>query len=100
MSSFFVLLTGFTLWLAVFIPAFYPGRLILFADALRHFIYTNYFLNNLSRGVFPMWDPFHAWGRPDDFAVRTIGEFNPFLNLIPLLDHLGLSFSPAYFIFR
>lgn len=46
-----------------------------------------------------MWNPFNVWGRPDDFGMRMIGEFNPFLYLIALLNLIGLNFSLAYYIY-
>jgi len=85
----------FVLWACVFYILF-DGRHIFYADAGRNFVYSNYFTSHLMRGVFPMWDPFNFWGRPDDFAVRVIGEFNPFLLICAFITKLGISFTNAY----
>jgi len=93
---------------AFFVPAvlwiisfhhFYSGKIVLYADASRNFIYTNYFFNNLKRGVFTLWNPFYAWGRPDYYGQRQIGEFNPFLYLSLILNQAGMPFALAYFIY-
>ena len=89
----------FALWVYSFRGFYSSGEFILFNDAQRTFTLINHFLSHITRGVFPVWNPFNAWGRPDDFNMRIIGEFNPFLYLIGCLTHLGLSFSLAYFIF-
>jgi len=90
----------FFLWFYSF-SGFYSLKsgLKILADASRAFTYTNYFFNNLLRGVYPMWNPYNVWGRPDDFSVRIIGEFNPFLYIIPALTSLGAPFSFAYFLY-
>jgi hypothetical protein len=90
----------FGLWTYAFRSFYRPGQgLILLADARRAFISINYYLNHLLRGVYPMWGPFNTWGRPDDFAVRIIGEVNPFLYVVPLLEACGVPLALAYFIF-
>jgi len=92
---FYILSCGLFLYL---IHAFYGnGYLNLFVDAKVNFIYTNYFLNHLMSGVYPFWTPFSSWGRPDDFLTHVIGEFNPFLYTIAVLQKLGMTFSMAYF---
>ena len=75
---------------------FNKGHLNLFEDAKDICIYMNYFLNHMTRGVYPFWNPFSSWGRPDDLLVRMIGEFNPFLYMIAVLQKLGMGFSIAY----
>jgi hypothetical protein len=75
------------------------GHLNLYQDAKTNCIYTNYFLNNIMRGVYPFWNPFTSWGRPDDLLARMMGDFNPFLYLIVLFEKLGLRFSLAYFMY-
>ncbi len=87
------------LWIRNFLHFYSNGELKLIIDARICYIYNNFFLNNIVRGVYPFWNPFCNWGRPDDFGARMNGEFNPFLYLIVLLKGLGCSFSFAYFIY-
>lgn len=91
-------LLPFVLWLYYF-RAFYATKFVLIIDATKSFIYTNYYLNNIGRGVYPAWNPFNAWGRPDDFNVRLIGELNPFLYLVLLLNRLGVPVPTAYSLY-
>lgn len=94
-SAFFV---PAVLWIISF-HNFYSGKIVLYSDVSRNFIYTNYFFNNLRRGIFPLWNPFYAWGRPDYFGQRQIGEFNPFLYISLMLNQAGMSFALSYFIY-
>ncbi len=86
------------LWLFLF-KNFFLGHLKLIVDAHICFIYTNHYFNHLLRGVFPLWNPFNVWGRADDFGMRMIGEFNPFLYLIAVLRVMGVSFNNAYSLY-
>ena len=88
----------FLLWIYLF-RGFYPERLLLPRDGWQAYNYVNFYIHNIARGVFPLWNPFFALGRPNDLHLRTIGEFNPFFYLIVFFNHLGLSFSLSYFIF-
>jgi hypothetical protein len=63
------------------------------------FISNHYFLQNLARGVFSFWNPFNAWGRPEDFILQMNGVYNPFLLLPLALQFLGLSFIAAYKVY-
>ncbi|OGX05390.1 MAG: hypothetical protein A2Z88_00705 [Omnitrophica WOR_2 bacterium GWA2_47_8] len=92
-------LSAFVIWLTAY-RGFYPGHLIMGSgDAKRNAMYINYYLNNIWRGVYPMWNPFNVWGRPDFYSPRMIGEFNPFFHLIYILEKIGFSFGVAYYIF-
>ncbi len=53
-------------------------------------------VENYMRGVFPLWDPFLFWGRPDNIDSRFVGEFNPFLWLYAIFSWLGVSPPSAY----
>ncbi len=65
---------------------------------MDYYFLIKYYMENLIRGVFPMWDPFLFWGKADDLDMRFIGEFNPFLWLYPLFLKLGFA-PPQSFIF-
>lgn len=94
-SAFFV---PAILWMISF-HHFYSGKIVLYADASRNFIYTNYFFNHLKRGIFPLWNPFYAWGRPDYYGQRQTGELNPFLYVSLILNQIGMSFALSYFVY-
>jgi len=58
-----------------------------------------HYMDNLSRGVFPMWDPFYSWGRLDNIDLRFIGEFNPFLWVYAALSHTSLSPMSSFAVY-
>src|SRR5277367_4150351 len=87
----------FAIFLFLIHDFYNKGQLNLFEDAKVNCIYTNYFLNNIIRGVYPFWNPFTSWGRPDDLLSRMMGDFNPFLYSISIFQKLGMRFSLAYF---
>jgi len=89
----------FLLWTYAYRTFYAFGQVRLIVDAHICFFYTNYYMNHITRGVYPMWNPFNIWGRPDEFGMRMIGEFNPFLYVIPLLQLIGVSFTLSYFIY-
>ncbi len=99
-NQIFLYTLPFGLWAYAF-RTFYSAQtgLKLVADARLVFVAINTYLNNLLRGVYPMWNPYNVWGRPDEHVMRAIGELNPFYYVILLLKTMGLSFSLAYFIF-
>ncbi len=53
----------------------------------------------LSQGEYPLWDPFHFWGCPEDYPILNYGQLNPFLYLALLLYKLGCPFPTAFFIY-
>ncbi|MCD4781261.1 MAG: hypothetical protein K8S27_12045 [Candidatus Omnitrophica bacterium] len=75
------------------------GHIKLIVDAQVCYRYTEYFFHHIGRWVYPLWDPYHAWGRPDDFGVRMIGECNPLTYIISLMRGVGANFSTAYACF-
>jgi hypothetical protein len=93
-----VWLLTFLLWLDCY-RGFYPGTLLISADSPWYFERIKYYLENITRGVYPFWDPFYFWGRPGDLAMRFIGEFNPLLFIIIIFQALGLSFAFSYFLY-
>ncbi|MBF0595107.1 MAG: hypothetical protein HQL22_09075 [Candidatus Omnitrophica bacterium] len=44
-----------------------------------------YHFGYLAKGIFPLWDPFRAWGWPDIYDVRFFGDLNPFYLIVPFL---------------
>jgi hypothetical protein len=99
MISFLYFFLPSLLWVRYFLHFYSKGELKVVVDAQVCYIYNNYFLNAITRGEYPFWNPFVSWGRPDDFGARMNGEFNPFLYVIVLCQKAGCSFSLAYFIY-
>lgn len=89
---------SFSLWIYCF-RGFIFNKLTLVADALPYFGHFKFYLENLSKGVFPLWDPTRNVGVPNEFFLRRIGEFNPFYLIILILDKIGFSYREAYLIF-
>jgi hypothetical protein len=96
--EFFLLVIPFVCWIFCF-RYFFTGHLQLEADAISYADHIGFYTDNLSRGVFPLWDP--AWfnGVPYHFFLRRIGEVNPFLLLIVVLKWFGVSSANSYLIF-
>ncbi len=89
----------FIIWGYAF-RSFYSAAkgLLIMADARLAFTFLNHYLNQVLRGVYPFWNPFNAWGRPDDHVVRNFAELNPAWYLIPFLKQCGLPTSLAFFV--
>jgi hypothetical protein len=94
-----VLLPLAAVW-GYFFHAFYVhNHLILGPDAQTACSSANYFLHQISRGIFQTWKPYTEWGRPDDFIIQVYGELNPFLLTVAFLERLGFPFFISYFIY-
>ncbi|MFA5088286.1 MAG: hypothetical protein WC552_04555 [Candidatus Omnitrophota bacterium] len=87
---------SFALWIFLF-RGFLFGNLDVSSDAIPYYEHTRFYLENLKQGVFPLWNPTWDGGSTNDFFLRRIGDYNPFLLLILLLNSLGLSFYSSYF---
>jgi len=89
---------AFLIWIFAFRHfIFTPSRLINDAGSYYEQI-TNY-LYNLSHGIYPLWNPPFEYGNPNEFFLRRIGSFNPFLFLILFLDRLGIPHFLSYNLF-
>jgi len=78
---------------------FLSGQLALTGDAISYYNHIKFYVENISRGVYPLWDPLWNSGVPNSFFLRRIGEFNPFLNIIIFFKTFGLIFWLSYLIF-
>ncbi|MCA9398263.1 MAG: hypothetical protein KC618_00830 [Candidatus Omnitrophica bacterium] len=87
-----------SLWIFLF-SDFFSGHLRLIGDAIPYYENTKFYLDQLGRGVMPLWDHTRNGGAPYEFFLRRIGEFNPFYFFIIILSKLGLSFYHAYATF-
>jgi len=76
------------LWLWMFVVRYGTASIDIHGDMFYQLI--RYFMDNLTRGVFPMWDPMGSWGVVDEIDQRFFGEYNPFLWIYSLLTFLGI----------
>jgi len=97
-SLFILFFLSFLLWIFAF-RGFLFNKLALVGDARAYFEHFHFYLDNIGRGVFPMWETARASGVPIEFFLRRIGEFNPLFFLILTLNKIGLSFTSSYLIF-
>lgn len=86
------------LWLFSF-RGFLTRKLLLIADAFPYYEHTKFFVDNLSRGVIPLWDPTWRCGVPNEFFLRRMGEFNPVYLLMLFADKWGVNADSSYFSF-
>lgn len=92
-----VFLTGAVCWVAFVHPFIFSG--IQYFDARVNSAYINYFLNAISAGVYPAWDPYNFFGRPDGLFGRLSGDNNPFLFIVLVLQKAGVDYPKAYSLF-
>lgn len=91
------LLTGsIALWFLVF-AQYLTGAPAMTRHGVDYYFIIKHYMDNLMQGVFPLWDPYGGWGRPDEVDLRFIGEFNPFLWVYAVLRWLHIS-SPVAFL--
>ena len=97
---FFIVLffSAFILWMFCF-RGFLLNRLALTFDAISYYDHIKYFVDNISRGIYPLWDPAWNCGVANEFFLRRFGAYNPFFLLISLFTNLGFSYPQAYLLF-
>ena len=93
-----IFFVSFLIWY-LSLRGFFFSELGLIKDASVYYEHFEFYLNNLSRGVFPLWDTTRASGIPTSLFLRRIGEFNPIFIVLLVLDKAGLSFTHAYLTF-
>ena len=94
----FWIVSSFIIWIFVFF-GFLSSKLALVEDSISYYEHTKFFVENIVKGVFPLWDPFWFHGASNDFFLRRIGAFNPFYFIILLFESLGISYTLAYLCF-
>ena len=72
------------------------GRFFLGGDNTDCFYWFIYHFKNLLRGVYPLWNPFKAWGSLDYIDTQYIGICNPISMIIPFLLFFGVKAYWAY----
>jgi len=78
---------------------FFAGEISIFADASAFFEHAKYFLDQIFKGIYPLWDPTRDAGIPNEIFLRRIGSYNPFYLLVKLGQLLGIPFRFSYFSF-
>jgi hypothetical protein len=68
-------------------------------DAMAYYDHFRTFILNIRHGTYPLWDPARDSGTINEFALRRIGEFNPFYGILTILSFVIPSFDNAYNIF-
>ena len=94
----FLVLVPFFIWLISW-WGFISGKFALGTDAFYYFWDSRYFFDNISRGVYPLWNPDYSGGVPWSFFLRRLGEFNPFYWTITLFKSLGIGALHAHLAF-
>lgn len=95
-----ILLIGLTaiLWCYLF-RSFLNGNVPLQGDAYAYLGHIRFYLENIMRGVYPLWNPWEGHGTTDEFFLRRIGEYNPFFWAIVFLNKSGIPFVMAHRLF-
>lgn len=91
----FLMGVSFFVWVLSF-KGFLFGQLSLAFDAGPYYGHTKFFIYNLAKGVFPLWDPTWVNGAPNEFFLRRMGDVNPLYLVMTLLYKLGLPFTFTY----
>ncbi len=97
-STTFWIFFAFIVWIFSF-WGFLSSKLVLTSDALSYYEHTKFFVENLSHGIYPLWDPFWVNGAPNDFFLRRIGALNPFYLIIILFKSVGIPYTLSYLWF-
>ena len=96
----FWLVGGLTVLVWVFcFRVFLVREAPVIADAVSFYDHLKFYVDNISRGVYPLWDPLWSSGSPNEFFLRRIGPFNPLYLLIIIPYKLGLSYWNVFAAF-
>ncbi len=93
-----LLALAFVLWMIMF-RDYLSGKAAIFDDAVSYYDHIKFYLDNLRRGIFPLWDPFWFCGAPNNFFLQRMGAFNPFLLLTNVFHMAGLPYTTAYLLY-
>lgn len=97
-NIYFLFSCVFILWVFCF-RNWLLGIITLDSDASAYYEHFEYLIENLSRGVYPLWEPTRQYGVPTEFFMRRIGSYNPIYMIILLMRKVGISFNFAYLSF-
>ncbi len=76
---------SFVLWAFSFRNYFF-NKSPLVADAISYYEHIDFYIENIRRGIYPMWESTRQGGVPAEFFMRRIGAPNPFFFLIIPLE--------------
>ncbi len=94
----FLFFFAFAAWIFLF-RDFLSGKIGFASDAVSYYEHIKFYIENIARGIYPLWDPTWECGSPNDFFLRRICPYNPFLLIIPTLTAVGLLYMSAYLVF-
>src|SRR5258708_29882001 len=97
-STAFWIFLAFVVWIFAF-RGYLSSKFELSSDALSYYDHTKFFIENLARGIYPLWDPFWYNGAPNDFFLRRIGALNPFYLTILIFKSIGIPYTLSYLWF-
>jgi len=92
---FLSLFAPFLLWLFIN-QGIFTEQYFLGSDNTQYFHWILYHVEHLSRGVYPLWNPFHAWGFVDNFDMLFMGPFNPIYCVMALLVRFQVDAYSVY----
>ena len=87
---------AFLLWVYAF-RGFLLDQFALTGDACSYYEHFKYYIQNIERGVYPMWESSRSV--PGEFFMRRIGEFNPLYLVILVMYKLGVAYNISYLFF-
>ncbi len=94
-SSFFWMILSFAIWIFAF-RGFLASKLAIVDDAVPYQDHTRFFIENIAKGVLPLWDPFWFQGVSNDFFLRRLGIINPLYYGILFFEAFGIPYKLAY----
>ena len=92
-SAYFIL--PIAVWLFLF-KDFFSGQAVISNENFSQYSILKFYLDNLTHGVYPLWNPFILWGTPDLINLINLGPFNPVWLLTFFLNKAGMHFYQAY----
>lgn len=94
----FLIAIAFSIWVFIFRDYLF-NKLALFEDASPYYDHIKFYLDNMSRGVFPLWDPAWFCGVANNFFLQRMGCFNPFLLVTLVFKSLGIPHTASYVMY-
>ena len=94
----FLVVLPFVIWVISW-WGYISGKFVLTGDAFYYYWDSRFFLENISHGVYPLWNPGYSGGAPWNFFLRRMGEDNPFYWITSSAKLLGASTIQAHLIF-
>ena len=89
------ILSAFFIWIWCF-HHFLSGKLCFTSDAVSYYNHIKFFIDQILKGVYPLWNPYFYDGVPNEFFLRRFGSFNPFYLIIAGLRLCGMPPLQAY----